>query len=167
MSKNKEATLEKSPKAPTPTPSTLALDFLVEVASMRIAPVIDKKRMGISVVNRWSPLAQAMTITGKARVSPEAIGNPIRLKVDENGAPQFTAKGMPKTEINPEIKVVADGMLKGIDAYILQATNEARFANTAEWSALSEQARKAGQDARKTEVRVLTEYAKSMQGAKS
>ena len=92
----------------------------------------------------WLPLFHATNIMGDTAMPAEALGSPIRLAYDKDGAVKFTKSGRPVTrvvkDITQTVTLIRENMVANLQSY----TNEVIEGKAEAYKASVTQALKAG-----------------------
>lgn len=93
----------------------------------------------------WLPLFHATNVMGDTTIPSEALGCPIRLSMDKDGAVKFSLSGRPVTrvakEISQTVTLVRENMVANLQAF----THEVAESRAAAFKASIATALKAGQ----------------------
>jgi len=104
-----------------------------------------RKVWSIDLETIWLPFFYAAKIMGESTISPEALGAPIRLQYDADGAVKFSRTGRPLTkvvkEISDEVRLVRDNFTASLVSYANGVISE----NPDRYKELIEEAKKAGE----------------------
>jgi hypothetical protein len=104
-----------------------------------------RKVWSIDLETVWLPFFTATNIVGDTRIPAEALGAPLRLAYDADGAVKFSKTGRPITkvvkEIGDSVRMVRDNFTAGLLAY----ANGVITDNSEGYKAQVEMARKAGE----------------------
>ncbi len=67
------------------------------------AKATSRKVWSIDLSTVWIPFYTAANVTGDAKVSPDALGAPLRLAKDKDGVVRFSQNGEPVLRVNKEL----------------------------------------------------------------
>ncbi len=82
---------------------------------------VSRKVWSVDLEMVWLPFFTATNTTGETSISHEALGAPLRLAYDKDGAVKFSNKGRPvfrvADEIGDNVKMIRENFVAGLQSY--------------------------------------------------
>jgi hypothetical protein len=94
----------------------------------------DKKVWSIGLNTVWLPFFTATNVEGNTEITPDVLGNPLRLQYDKSGAVRFSVNGKPVIRVAKELSDNIGMVRANFEANLVNHANTVKMDNASKYA---------------------------------